>query len=67
MADIDAPHAGRAVDQTAALAVDDINAVAAFDRPTRLRADAARNRPGLDEMLFGKRGRIARTGLGRIC
>ena len=53
MADIDAPHAGGAVDQAAARAVGDIDALATLDETARLRADRARHRPGLNKMLLG--------------
>ena len=50
MADIDAPHAGRAVDQLLAASVGDVDAVAFADQRARLGADRAGVRPGLDEM-----------------
>jgi hypothetical protein len=48
--DIHAPHAGRAVDQGAPFAIDDVDAVAAPDKAARLVTHRLGDRPGLQEM-----------------
>ena len=51
MPDIRAPHPGRAVDQLAALVVMHIDPFARPQHAARLRADRARRRPGLDQVI----------------
>jgi hypothetical protein len=54
VADIDAPHAGRPVDQPFAGAIRDVDAVALADQGARLVADRTGERPGLNEVALGQ-------------